>query len=74
MLYLEKGIDCEVTFALVMRIASIRLMLTVVIAHSHLKYLQMDGKITFLNVDLDDKISMEQLTLKSKVMSIICAV
>ena len=54
-----KGIDYEETFSLVVRFASIRLILAVV-SHLDLKLYQMDVKTAFLNGELDEEIYMDQ--------------
>jgi len=49
----REGIDYEKTFLLVVRFASIRLILAIV-AHLNLELYQMDVKTTFLNRELDE--------------------
>ena len=54
-----KGLDYFDTYSLVMRINSIRMVLTIV-ALRNLEVHQMDVKTTFLNGELDEEIYMEQ--------------
>ena len=55
----EKRNNYENTFSPVVRITSIRLILTIV-AHMDLELYQMDVKTTFLNGELDEEIYMDQ--------------
>ena len=58
--YTQKdGIDYEETFSLMVRFASIRLIMAT-IEHLDLKLFQMDVKTTFLNGELDKEIYMDQ--------------
>ena len=58
--YTQKdGIDYEETFSLMVRFASIRLIMAI-IEHLDLKLFQMDVKTTFLNGELDKEIYMDQ--------------
>ena len=56
----QKGIDYEETISIVIKFASIRLILAIV-AHMDLELHQMDVKKTFLNGELNEEIYMEQL-------------
>ena len=56
-----EGIDYEDTFSLVVRFASIRLILSIV-AKQDLELFQMDVKTAFLNEELDEEIYMAQPT------------
>jgi hypothetical protein len=55
----QEGMDYEETFSLVVRFASIRLILAIV-AYMNLELYQMDVKTTFLNGELDEEIYMDQ--------------
>ena len=55
----REGIDYEDTFSLVVRFASIRLVLSIV-AKQDLELFQMDVKTAFLNGELDEEIYMDQ--------------
>jgi hypothetical protein len=55
----REGIDYEDTFSLVVRFASIRLILSIV-AKQDLELFQMDVKTAFLNGELDEEIYMAQ--------------
>ena len=55
----QEGIDHEETFSLVLRFASIRLIVAIV-ERMDLKLYQMDVKISFVNGELDDEIYMDQ--------------
>ncbi|KAK4406656.1 Retrovirus-related Pol polyprotein from transposon TNT 1-94 [Sesamum angolense] len=55
----KEGRDYEETFSLVVRFASVRLILAIV-AHLDLELFQMDVKTTFLNGELDEEIYMDQ--------------
>jgi hypothetical protein len=55
----REGIDNEDTFSLVVRFASIRLILSIV-AKQDLKLFQMDVKTAFLKGELDEEIYMAQ--------------
>jgi hypothetical protein len=55
----REGIDYEGTFSLVVRFASIRLVLSI-IAKQDLELFQMDVKTTFLNGELDEEIYIAQ--------------
>ena len=61
----QEGIDYEETFSLMVRFASIHLILAIV-AHMDLELCQMDIKTTFLNGELDEEIYMNQSSLKDK--------
>ena len=54
-----KGVDYEETFSLIVRLASIRLILPIV-SHLDSELYQMDIKTTFLNGKLDEEIYMDQ--------------
>ena len=54
-----EGIDYEEIFSLVMRFASICLILAI-IAHLNFELYQMDVKTEFLNGELDEEIYMDQ--------------
>ncbi|KAL0453901.1 UNVERIFIED_CONTAM: Copia protein [Sesamum latifolium] len=56
----KEGTDYEETFSLVVRFASIRLILAPV-AHLDLELFQIDVKTVFLNRELDEEIYMDQL-------------
>lgn len=55
----REGIDYDKTFSLVVRFASIRLILAIV-THLNLELFQMDVKTAILNGELDDEIYMDQ--------------
>ena len=55
----REDIDYKKTFLMVVRFASIHLILAIV-AHLYLELYQMDVKATFLNGKLDEKIYMNQ--------------
>ena len=61
----QERIDYKETFSLVVRFASIHLILDIV-AHMDLELCQMDIKTTFLNEELDEEIYMNQSSLKNK--------
>ena len=54
----KKGVDYGETFSLVLRFASIRLIMTI-IAKLNLKLYQIDIEITFLHGELDEEICMD---------------
>ena len=56
----EKRIGYENTFSLVVRIILVHLILAIV-AHMDLELYQMDVKIVFLNIELDEVIYMDSL-------------
>ena len=55
----KEGVDYEETFSLVMRFASVQLILAIVV-NLKLELYQMDVKTTFLNGELDEEIYMDQ--------------
>ena len=55
----KEGVDYEETFSLVVRFASVRLILAI-IANLNLELYQMDVKTAFLNGELDEEIYMDQ--------------
>ena len=55
----KEGVDYKETFSLVVRFASVRLILAIV-ANLNLELYQMDIKTTFLNEELDEEIYMDQ--------------
>ena len=55
----QEGIDYEETFSLVVRFASIRLILAIV-AHMDLQLHQLDVKTAFLNRELKEEIYMDK--------------
>ena len=55
----KEGVDYKENFSLVVRFASIRLVLAIV-ANLNLELYQMDIKIAFLNGELDEEIYMDQ--------------
>ena len=55
----KEGVDYEETFSLVVRFASVRLILAIV-ANLNLELYQMDVKIAFFNGELDEEIYMDQ--------------
>ena len=54
----KKGVNYEETFSLILRFASVRLILAIV-ANLNLELYQMDIKIVFLNGELDEEIYMD---------------